>query len=417
MVAKPETDTILQAVRRILSDRFRYDQHGSPDAWPGLRDLLPSAIAWCNLARADTESGVETSVKARDMQLAGLRKKEQQKKLELENAEAGTARAEISKELEGITSKVRVLSNEKKEEAAAVDVGLLITAGNVLQRVNGDAKSACAVFTEARSWAEKVLPRDHPEIATVMSDMALSLQSLGRHMEALKLQEQTLAFRKEILPKDHPDISMSMNNLARTLSSMGRHTEALKLQEDMLAFQKRVLPKDHPSITNSMHNLATSLSSLERHEDSLNLQEETLSQLKRILPNDHPDIATSMGNLASSLSSLGRNEEALELQEETLAFRKRVLPRDHPDIATSMSDLALSLLHFRRHRPAEALYKNAMLIGLRAGFDRNHPLIKDAKIGIQMAKQKGSIPNAIELPKPRTPCSCCSGKKYRDCCF
>ena len=83
----------------------------------------------------------------------------------------------------------------------------------------------------------------------------------------------------------------------------------------------------------------------------------------------------------------------------------------------SMNNLATSLMHFRRHRPAEALLKEALMIWMRAGFDRNHPGIVNAKMGIQMAKNKSAIPNAIKLPKPKSPCSCGSGKKYSYCCF
>ena len=38
-----------------------------------------------------------------------------------------------------------------------------------------------------------------------------------------------------------------MNNLASTYGELGRHEEALKLEEETLAFRKRV-PTDHPDI-------------------------------------------------------------------------------------------------------------------------------------------------------------------------
>ncbi len=47
-----------------------------------------------------------------------------------------------------------------------------------------------------------------------------------------------------------------MNNLAATYSDLGRHQDALKLQEEVLAFRRRVLPADHPHIGSSMNNLA-----------------------------------------------------------------------------------------------------------------------------------------------------------------
>ena len=39
-----------------------------------------------------------------------------------------------------------------------------------------------------------------------------------------------------------------MNNLALTYSDLGRHNEALAMQERVLEFRRRELPEDHPDI-------------------------------------------------------------------------------------------------------------------------------------------------------------------------
>ena len=39
-----------------------------------------------------------------------------------------------------------------------------------------------------------------------------------------------------------------MSNLASTYSDLGRHNEALAMDERVLEFRCRVLPEDHPSI-------------------------------------------------------------------------------------------------------------------------------------------------------------------------
>ena len=39
-----------------------------------------------------------------------------------------------------------------------------------------------------------------------------------------------------------------MNNLGLSYSYLGRHSEALAMQESVLEFRRRVLPADHPSI-------------------------------------------------------------------------------------------------------------------------------------------------------------------------
>ncbi len=41
---------------------------------------------------------------------------------------------------------------------------------------------------------------------------------------------------------------MAMGNLALTYAGLGRHADALVLEEQVLEFRRRVLPEDHPEI-------------------------------------------------------------------------------------------------------------------------------------------------------------------------
>ena len=43
-------------------------------------------------------------------------------------------------------------------------------------------------------------------------------------------------------------LGVAMNNLANTYSALGRHQDALVMQEKTLEFRRRVLPKNHPEI-------------------------------------------------------------------------------------------------------------------------------------------------------------------------
>ena len=39
-----------------------------------------------------------------------------------------------------------------------------------------------------------------------MSNLAVSYSDLGRHEEALEMEEKTLEFYRRVLPENHPDI-------------------------------------------------------------------------------------------------------------------------------------------------------------------------------------------------------------------
>ena len=85
-----------------------------------------------------------------------------------------------------------------------------------------------------------------------MSNLANSYADLGRHAEALKLREETLALQKAKLGPDHPDTLSSMDNLAISYADLGRHADALKLREETLALTKAKLGPDHPDTLLSM---------------------------------------------------------------------------------------------------------------------------------------------------------------------
>ena len=67
-----------------------------------------------------------------------------------------------------------------------------------------------------------------------MNNLANSYAALGRHAEALKLREETLALQKAKLGPDHPDTLISMGNLAESLVALDRPSEAVAIIDDCL---------------------------------------------------------------------------------------------------------------------------------------------------------------------------------------
>jgi len=67
-----------------------------------------------------------------------------------------------------------------------------------------------------------------------MNNIANSYSDLGRHEDALAMQQSVLQFRRQILPPNHPSIGSSMNNLALTYRDLGRYEDALAMQESVL---------------------------------------------------------------------------------------------------------------------------------------------------------------------------------------
>jgi tetratricopeptide (TPR) repeat protein len=173
-----------------------------------------------------------------------------------------------------------------------------------------------------------------------MHRLAICYHGLGRHADALKLNEETLPLMKAKLGPDHRDTLRVMNNLASCYADLGRLAEAVKLFEETLVLQKAKLGPDHPDTLWTMSGLALCYAMLGRDAEALKLREETLALQKAKLGPDHPATLWSMHNLASSYADLGRLPEALKLYEDTLALRKAKLGPDHRDTLRSMDSLA-----------------------------------------------------------------------------
>ncbi|HEV8068355.1 MAG TPA: tetratricopeptide repeat protein [Planctomycetaceae bacterium] len=235
----------------------------------------------------------------------------------------------------------------------------------------GDARTAVEQETAAQALLVQYRGPDDPNTLRSMNNLAYSYDELGRHGEALRLREETLAHMKTRLGPDDPDTLRAMNNLANSYDVLGRRAEALKLHEETLSLMKTRLGADHPDTLRSMNNLAISYASLGRHADALKLREETLALRRAKLGHDHPQTLTSMANLANSYYYLGRHADALRLREEALPLQKAKLGPDHPDTLRGMNNLALSYDALGRHADALKLNEETLAL-MKTVLGRDH---------------------------------------------
>jgi len=74
------------------------------------------------------------------------------------------------------------------------------------------------------SLLAKGLGPDHPDTLASRNNLAVSYTHVGRHEDALALNQQVLADRVRVLGNDHPDTLHSRNNLAASYDNVGRHS-------------------------------------------------------------------------------------------------------------------------------------------------------------------------------------------------
>ncbi|CAN0540172.1 unnamed protein product, partial [Ectocarpus sp. 8 AP-2014] len=70
----------------------------------------------------------------------------------------------------------------------------------------------------------------------------------GKFDEAEPLYVRAVAIGEKVLGKEHPDLATWLNNLAGLLHKQGRFNEAEPLFERCLAIREKALGLDHPAV-------------------------------------------------------------------------------------------------------------------------------------------------------------------------
>src|SRR5437763_783887 len=93
----------------------------------------------------------------------------------------------------------------------------------------------------------------------------------GRQHPAPLRSKMGLANSKAKISTDQPDTLFRMMGLPESIADFGRHADALKVREETLALRKVKLGLDHPETLWSMHLVANSYAALGRRADALKL--------------------------------------------------------------------------------------------------------------------------------------------------
>jgi len=255
------------------------------------------------------------------------------------------------------------------------DDEVTLWAANYLARAyadSGDHVEAHRMDEDTLARRRRVLGEDHPDTLNTANNLAARLAALGEREQARVMTEDTLAQRRRVLGEDHPHTLNTANNLANRLAALGEVGQARTLGEDILSRQRRVLGEDHPDTLHTANNLAARLAALGEREQARRLAEDTLSRRRRVLGEDHPDTLRTAYNLAADLADLGETEEARRLDEDTLSRQRRVLGEDHPDTLRTAHNLAADLADLGETEEARRLYEDT-LSRQRRVLGEDHP--------------------------------------------
>lgn len=240
----------------------------------------------------------------------------------------------------------------------------------------GKHAQAQGFFEKSLALRARLLPEDHPDIATCANNLAACLLSQGKPALAQPLFEKALAIRQKHYGKSALATADIDNNLGVCLTESGRPDLAQPHFEKSLAIRRRTLGDGDLATATGYLNLGYCLQAQKKPALARPEFEVALAISASQLGEDHPSTARCRDNLAWCLS---RDKPALALlsARQALASRRKILGEGHPSTAASYSTVAVCLWNQGRLAEATRLWQSS-LAGLEtarfhraaSGFDR-----------------------------------------------
>ena len=153
-----------------------------------------------------------------------------------------------------------LFKTQKKEEQDSMG-----TAGTEGETLNNEVMSlykrglydsAVEVSTKALRVAEQAVGPDHPDVASILNNLAEMYCAQGQYTLAEPLYKRALAIEENALGPDHPAVARNLNNFAELRSAQGEYRKAGPLHKRALAIREKALGPDHPDVAQSLNNRA-----------------------------------------------------------------------------------------------------------------------------------------------------------------
>ncbi|MBW1855048.1 MAG: tetratricopeptide repeat protein, partial [Deltaproteobacteria bacterium] len=240
-----------------------------------------------------------------------------------------------------------------------------------LQELRKYAESKKA-YQEVLSFKEEHLGPEHPEVATIVNNLAFLNKSIGEYKKARLLYERALSIDEKAYGHDHPQVSNRLNNLALLYHATGEYDKAKPLYERALSIDEKAYGYEHPDVAKDLNNLAELYSDLGEYSKAKPLYERALNIYKKVHGPKQPEVATVLNNLALLYHAVGEYSKAKPLYERALSIDEEVYGHNHPDVAKDLSNLAGLYYATGQYGKAKPLYERALSIDEKA-YGYEHP--------------------------------------------
>jgi CHAT domain-containing protein/Tfp pilus assembly protein PilF len=258
------------------------------------------------------------------------------------------------------------LDDEKLEKAKQLNQQVL----NLIQQ--GKYDEAIPVAKTSLAILEKILGNKHPNVATIINNLASLYDFKGDYAQAALLYQYSLNIREKAFGLNHPDVANSLYNLGGAYHSQGKYTQAEQFYQRALGILVKDPGSNDKSIAIVLTKFAGLYESQGKYLEAEQLYQRALSVQEKGLGIDYSDIANSLSSLAGFYEGQGKYTEAEEFYQRALAIREKALGQNHVDFANSLNSLAGIYRSQGKYTQAEQFYQRSLAILIRV-LPSNYP--------------------------------------------
>lgn len=229
-------------------------------------------------------------------------------------------------------------------------------------RRTGKLREAFAQIQRALEIREKVLGKDHPEVATTLDTVAFFYFSMGDYVKCESLLQRALEIKEKKLEPNHPDIAQTLNSFGLVLNDKGDYAKAETFLQRALQIREKSLGTNHPGVANTLNSLASLYIDTADYIKAEPLFLRSLEINEKVFGKESEDVAVALNNLALLNSQKGDYDRAEEFYKRALEINEKVLKPDHPSIARSLNNLATVYQKKNEFAKAEPLLLRALAL-------------------------------------------------------
>jgi serine/threonine-protein kinase len=243
----------------------------------------------------------------------------------------------------------RALSIRKNEDA---ENARTLCAMARLNYNRGDRDKAERLYRQSLAIREKVLGKDHADVAESQNGLALVL-AVRKIVEAEQLARKALSIREKALGANDPAVAESLSTLVEVTMEIGKPSEIESFLERAIAIRESSFGSEHPDLAESLINKGIFLDKKCQCRDAETPMRRAIPILEKTFGANHPVVARANLALASVIAGQGREPEFEELSGRAIAILEKSSGPTGRDLAKALSIKGTALTNLDKYKEAE----------------------------------------------------------------